>query len=210
MDGTLAPIRSVYFQEPTMNLPRTFLTLALAGASLAAFAAGAAEKVAPPAQNALSFTVQDIDGKDVNLSTYKGKVILLLNVASKCGNTPQYEGLEKIYTKYKDKGFVVMGFPANNFNSQEPGTNAEIKEFCASTYHVDFPMFAKISAKGPDMPPLFKYLTAQDCQPLSKGDIAWNFEKFLINKDGKLIGRFGNRTPPEDPTIISAIETALK
>jgi glutathione peroxidase len=199
-----------------MKLALTLLALAIAGASAAAFAAAGAEKVAPLAsaapapQNALSFTVKDIDGKDVNLSIYKGKVILLLNVASKCGNTPQYEGLEKLYTKYKDKGFVVMGFPANNFNSQEPGTNAEIKEFCTSTYHVDFPMFAKISAKGPDMPPLFQYLTAQDCQPISKGDIAWNFEKFLISRDGKLIGRFGNKTPPEDPTIVSAIEAALK
>jgi glutathione peroxidase len=199
-----------------MKLALTLLALALAGASLAAFAAGTGEQVAPPSAaapapaGALGFTVKDIDGKDVNLAAYKGKVILLLNVASKCGNTPQYEGLEKLYSKYKDKGLVVMGFPANNFGGQEPGTNAEIKEFCAATYQVDFPMFAKVSVKGDDMDPLFKFLTAQDCQPLSKGDIAWNFEKFLINKDGKLIARFGNRTPPEDPTIVSAIETALK
>ena len=196
-----------------MKLALILLSLAIAAASTATLAAGggnAPSPAAPAPQNALAFTVKDIDGKDVNLSAYKGKVILLLNVASKCGNTPQYEGLEKLYTKYKDKGFVVMGFPANNFNSQEPGTNAEIKEFCTSTYHVDFPMFAKISAKGPDMPPLFQYLTTQDCQPISKGDIAWNFEKFLISRDGKLIGRFGNKTPPEDPTIVSAIEAALK
>ena len=195
-----------------MRIFLSLFALALAGITLAAFAAVTSPPPATPAAKpeALSFTVKDIDGKDVDLSSYKGKVILLLNVASKCGNTPQYAGLEKLYAKYKDKGFVVMGFPANNFGGQEPGTNAEIKEFCTATYQVEFPMFAKVSVKGADIAPLFKYLTAQDCQPLSKGDIAWNFEKFLIGKDGKLIGRFANRTQPDDPAIISAIETALK
>ena len=197
-----------------MKIALTLCALAIAGISLAAFAAGGGNATPPaaaPAQpDALNFTVKNIDGKDVDLTAYKGKVILLLNVASKCGNTPQYTGLEKLYAKYKDKGFVVMGFPANNFGGQEPGTNAEIKEFCAATYQVEFPMFAKVSVKGADIAPLFKYLTAQDCQPLSKGDIAWNFEKFLIGKDGKLIGRFANKTQPDDPNIVSAIETALK
>ena len=151
-----------------------------------------------------------IDGTETTFADYRGKTVLVVNVASKCGFTPQYAGLEKTYAKYKDKGLVVMGFPANNFSSQEPGTNAEIKEFCEATYKVDFPMFAKVSVKGGDIAPLFKFLTTQDSQPVTKGDIAWNFEKFLINKDGKLINRFANKTQPEDPTIVNAIEAALK
>jgi glutathione peroxidase len=105
---------------------------------------------------------------------------------------------------------VVLGFPANNFKSQEPGSNAEIKEFCSSTYHVDFPMFSKISVKGDDIAPLFQYLTAQESKPLSKGDVAWNFEKFLVNREGKLVGRFANRTQPDDPAVVGAIEAAMK
>jgi glutathione peroxidase len=158
---------------------------------------------------ALNFKVKDIDGKDVALDTYKGKVLLVLNVASKCGNTPQYTPLEAMAKKYRDQGLVVMGFPANNFGGQEPGTEAEIKEFCEETYKVDFPMFSKVSVKGKDIAPLFKYLTSQDCKPLSKGDIAWNFEKFLINRKGTLINRFANKTKPDDPTIVSAVEAAL-
>ncbi len=195
-----------------MRMAMTVLALVLGGAAIGTMALG--ETTATPAaaekQNALSFTVKDIDGKDVNLETYKGKVILMLNVASKCGNTPQYTGLEKMYAKYKDKGLVVMGFPANNFGGQEPGTNAEIKEFCEATYHVEFPMFAKVSVKGADQAPLFKYLTSQESRPLSKGDIAWNFEKFLIDRNGNLIGRFGNKTQPDDPQLVGAIEAALK
>lgn len=204
-----------------MKITLVLSFFAIAAAALTALAAGGGtgQKVSPPAPTppaatevpaALDFTVKDIDGNDVKLATYKGKVLLILNVASRCGNTPQYTGLEKLYAKYKDQGLVVMGFPANNYGSQEPGTNAEIKEFCAATYKVEFPMFAKVSVKGADIAPLFKYLTAQDCQPLTKGDIAWNFEKFLINRDGKLINRFGNKTQPEDPTIMAAIESALK
>ncbi len=195
-----------------MRFATTVLALALSGASMGALALG--ETTGAPAaaekHDALSFTVKDIDGKDVNLSSYRGKVILMLNVASKCGNTPQYAGLEKLYAKYKDKGLVVMGFPANNFGGQEPGTNAEIKEFCEATYHVEFPMFAKVSVKGADQAPLFKYLTSQESKPLSKGDIAWNFEKFLIDRKGNLIGRFGNRMQPDDPQLVGAIEAALK
>jgi glutathione peroxidase len=167
----------------------------------------------PAKPDALNFTVKDIDGKDVDLSSYSGKVILMLNVSSRCGNTPQYTALESLYEKYKDKGFVIIGFPANNFGGQEPGTNAQIKEFCTaddSKYHITFPLMSKISVKGDDIHPLFKYLTNQDCKPLSKGDIKWNFEKFLISKDGKLIGRFGNRTQPDDKSIVEAIEAALK
>jgi glutathione peroxidase len=193
-----------------MRMAILALAVTLVGAAIGPLAAGETAAAAAEKQNALSFTVKDIDGKDVNLETYKGKVILMLNVASKCGNTPQYEGLEKLYSKYKEKGLVVMGFPANNFGGQEPGSNAQIKEFCEATYKVDFPMFAKVSVKGADQAPLFKYLTAQECKPLSKGDIAWNFEKFLVGKDGTLIGRFGNKVQPDDPALVGAIEAALK
>jgi glutathione peroxidase len=179
--------------------------MAMVAAGVSSLSAATAEK-----QNVLSFTVKDIEGKDVNLATYKGKVLLILNVASKCGNTPQYDGLEKLYSKYKDKGLVVMGFPANNFGGQEPGTNAQIKQFCESTYHVDFPMFAKVSVKGKDIAPLFAYLTAQECKPISKGDIAWNFEKFLVDRDGNLIGRFANGVQPENAALVEAIEAALR
>jgi glutathione peroxidase len=205
-----------------MSLLHCSLGLAVFVIPVLGFAAAGGGADAPPAavspssptspmpENALDFTVKDIDGKDVNLAGFRGKTLLIVNVASFCGNTPQYEALEKLYTKYKDRGFVVLGFPANNFKNQEPNSNADIKEFCTSKYHVDFPMFAKISAKGDDIAPLFKYLTAQDCQPLSKGDIAWNFEKFLVNRNGKLVGRFANKMQPDDPTVVGAIEAALK
>ena len=194
-----------------MRIAMTVLALALSGAAIGTMALG--ETTATPAaaekQNALSFTVKNIDGKEVNLETYKGKVILMLNVASKCGNTPQYAGLEAAYAKYKDRGFVVMGFPANNFGAQEPGSNAQIKEFCTATYQVAFPMFSKISVKGNDQAPLYKYLTALDTKPQPKGDITWNFEKFLIGRDGKVVARFAPKTTPEDPAVVSAIEAAL-
>lgn len=163
----------------------------------------------PAKPAALNFTVKDIDGKDVDLSTYAGKVILLVNVASKCGNTPQYEGLEKMYQDNKDKGFVILGFPANNFGGQEPGSNEEIKNFCTETYKVAFPMFSKISVKGSDQAPLYKYLTSLDTKPQPKGDITWNFEKFLIGKDGNVIARFAPKTKPEDPTVQEAVKAAL-
>ena len=138
-----------------------------------------AEAASP--KSVLDFTMRDIDGKDVKLKKYKGNVILLVNVASKCGYTPQYEGLETVYERYKDKGFVTLGFPANNFGGQEPGTEAEIKEFCTSKYHVTFPMFAKISVKGDDQDPLYKFLTSKETNPNFAGDITWNFNKFLAN-----------------------------
>ena len=140
----------------------------------AALVASAAEPATQPAPAALNFSVKDIDGKDVNLADFKGKVILIVNVASKCGNTPQYEGLEKLYRTYKDKGLVILGFPANNFGAQEPGTAAEIKQFCTAKYNVTFPMFSKISVKGEDIAPLYQYLTHVATQPQPKGDITWN------------------------------------
>jgi glutathione peroxidase len=155
------------------------------------------------------FTMKNIDGSDVKLDAYKGKVAMIVNVASKCGLTPQYEGLEALYEKYKDKGFVILGFPANNFLGQEPGTEKEIKEFCTLKYNVTFPMFAKISVKGTDQHPFYTFLTNKQSNPGFDGDITWNFEKFLADKNGKIIARFSPKTVPDDPEIVRRIETEL-
>jgi glutathione peroxidase len=158
----------------------------------------------------LGFALKDIKGNPVELSHYKGKVILLVNVASYCGNTPQYDGLEKLYEKDKDKGLVVIGVPANEFGKQEPGTNEEIEKFCTSKYNVTFPMMSKIVVKGEGIDPLYKYLTSVETKPQPKGAITWNFEKFLIGKDGKVAARFSPKTKPDDPKLVSAIEEQLK
>jgi glutathione peroxidase len=157
----------------------------------------------------LDFRMTSIDGEEVELAEYKGKVVLMVNVASKCGLTPQYEALQAIYEKYKDDGFVILGFPANNFGAQEPGRNAEIKEFCAVNYGVSFPMFAKISVKGEDLHPLYGFLTSKSTNPQYGGDIKWNFTKFLIDRKGKVINRFEPQTKPDSPEVVSAIESAL-
>ena len=151
--------------------------------------------------------VKDIDGKDTTLAAYKGKVVLIVNVASKCGFTPQYKNLEAVYQKYKDQGFVVLGFPCNQFGGQEPGTDAEIKEFCTSKYAVTFPLFDKIEVNGPNRNSLYVAL-AGESSPYP-GDIKWNFTKFLIGKDGKILNRFDSKIKPDAPEAISAIETAL-
>jgi len=164
---------------------------------------------APKEKSVLEFTMKDIDGKDVKLSKYKGNVIMFVNTASKCGYTPQYEGLEKIYEKYKDKGFVILGFPANNFGAQEPGTESEIKEFCTLKYHVSFPMFSKISVKGDDQHPLYGFLTNKESDPEFSGDITWNFNKFLVDKSGKIVARFSSKDTPESETVTAAIEKYL-
>jgi glutathione peroxidase len=156
------------------------------------------------------FTLKNIDGKETSLAEYKGKVLLLVNVASKCGYTPQYEGLQAVYAKYKDQGLVVVGFPANNFGGQEPGTNEEIKQFCTLKYNVTFPMFAKISVKGADIHPLYKFLTDPATNPQFGGDLKWNFGKFLVSRDGKVIGRFESGDKPEGEKVTAAIEQALK
>lgn len=158
---------------------------------------------------ALNFKMKNIDGQSVDLEDYEGKVVLIVNVASKCGLTPQYEGLQALYEKYKDKGFVVLGFPCNQFGGQEPGTEAEIKAFCTGRYDVTFPMFSKVDVNGGDAAPLYKYLTSQDTKPAGKGDISWNFEKFLIDRDGQLIHRFSPRTRPNDAELVKAIEGQL-
>jgi len=160
--------------------------------------------------NIYDFTMKDIDGKDVSLSAFKGKVLLIVNVASKCGFTGQYAGLEKLHATYTNQGFVVLGFPANDFLGQEPGTEAEIKNFCTLTYGVTFPMFSKISVKGKDIHPLYEFLTSNKTNPRFGGAISWNFNKFLIARDGTIVGRFGSRTKPDDKELVEALEMALK
>lgn len=161
-------------------------------------------------QSIYDFTVNDIGGKPVKLSQFKGKVILIVNVASKCGFTPQYEGLQKLYSEYADKGLLILGFPANNFGGQEPGTNSEIKEFCTTKYSVTFPMFSKISVKGTDIHPLYQYLTSKETDPDFAGDITWNFNKFLIDASGKIVARFDSKDKPESEKVVNAIQLALK
>jgi glutathione peroxidase len=156
------------------------------------------------------FTMKDAGGRDVKLEQFRGKVVMLVNVASKCGYTPQYDGLQKIYEQYKDRGFVILGFPANNFGAQEPGTNDEIVEFCRINYGVKFPIFSKISVKGEDKHPLYKYLTERETNPNFSGEIKWNFNKFLIGRDGKIIARFESADKPEDAKVTGAIEQALQ
>jgi glutathione peroxidase len=156
-----------------------------------------------------SFTLNSIDGKPAPLANYKGKVVLVVNVASQCGYTPQYSALESIYEKYKDKGFVILGFPANNFGAQEPGTNEEIKTFCTRKYSVSFPMYAKISVKGDDQAPLYAYLTKETGAGLT-GDIKWNFTKFLVDRNGKVVQRFEPAVTPDSKEVTSAIEKELK
>jgi glutathione peroxidase len=169
----------------------------------------AASVSAADAKSPLEFKVKSIEGQDVDLSKYKGEVVLIVNVASKCGLTPQYEQLEAVYTKYKDKGLAVLGFPANEFGKQEPGSNEEIKTFCSSKYNVDFPMFAKIVVKGNGINPLYEFLTSEETNPGMSGDIKWNFEKFLVGRDGKVVKRFDPRTKPDAPEVIEAIEAEL-
>jgi glutathione peroxidase len=158
------------------------------------------------AASPLTGTMTAIDGSPVDLASFDGKVVLVVNVASRCGATPQYAGLQKLYDTYKDRGLVVLGFPANDFLGQEPGTDAQIADFCSSKYHVTFPMFSKITVKGANMPPLYKTLTESADPP---GAIGWNFEKFLIGRNGAVVGRFKTRVAPDDPAVITAVEAAL-
>ncbi len=162
------------------------------------------------AKNIYDFQVETINGKEQKLQAYQGKVVLIVNTASKCGFTKQYAGLQKIYENYEKEGLVILGFPANNFMSQEPGSNEEIASFCQLNYGVSFPMFAKISVRGKNIHPLFKFLTDKDTNPKFGGKISWNFNKFLISRDGQIIDRFSSQTTPEDPKLIAAIEKALQ
>ena len=160
------------------------------------------------AANIYDFTLPSIDGKPMPLAGFKGKVVLVVNVASRCGYTPQYSALESLYEKYKDRGFVIVGFPANNFGAQEPGTNAEIKTFCSRKYNVTFPLYSKVSVKGDDQTPLYRYLTKQT-GPSIAGDIKWNFTKFLVDRKGNVVERFESAVTPDSKEVVSAVEKQL-
>jgi glutathione peroxidase len=166
--------------------------------------------VAFAASNVHEFTLDALNGTPAPLANFKGKVLLVVNVASQCGYTYQYEGLQALYAKYKDQGFVIAGFPANNFGGQEPGSNAEIGAFCKSKFGVTFPMYSKISVAGKDKAPLYQFLTDKAANPQTGGVIPWNFTKFLVDRNGKIIARFEPADDPESPEVTAAIEKALK
>jgi glutathione peroxidase len=157
----------------------------------------------------LQYRVQDIDGKEVDLSRYKGKVVLIVNVASKCGLTPQYASLQKLYDRFRDQGLVILGFPANEFGKQEPGTNAEIKEFCTANYKVTFPMFSKIIVKGEGIHPLYHFLTDKKTNPKFAGEIEWNFAKFVVGRSGQVVARIPANVDPLKPEVVTVIEREL-
>lgn len=182
-------------------------TLCAALVLTAAMQASAADK---KEKSALDFTMKNIDGKEVNLAEkYKGKVVLVVNVASKCGLTPQYEQLQALHKKYGKKGLAIIGFPCNQFGKQEPGTEKEIQSFCLENYGVEFDLYSKIDVNGKNATPLYKYLTAQKTKPAGSGKISWNFEKFVIGKDGNIKARFSPRTKPDAKAVVSLIETEL-
>lgn len=179
--------------------PTLLCALALAGCASASTPASKDSRV-------YDFKVETIDGKQQDLSAYRGQTLLVVNTASECGYTPQYKGLEELYRKYKDRGFTVLAFPANNFGGQEPGSNAEIKQFCELKYRTTFPLFGKVSVKGQDMHPLFQHLTRQ---PGHEGDIRWNFSKFLIDPSGKLVARFDSKVEPMSTELRQQVEATL-
>lgn len=188
-----------------------FILCALLGIGVVGFVGiqGVAEEKEKNVAPVLDFTMKSIDGKPVDLSKYQGKVVLIVNVASQCGLTPQYKGLQGLHEKYSDKGLAILGFPANEFGKQEPGTDAEIAEFCSANYGVDFDMFSKVVVKGDGQCDLYKFLTSPETNPGFDGDITWNFEKFLIGKDGKVVKRFPPRVAPQNAEVVSAIEAEL-
>ncbi len=187
--------------SPRLRLLRP-LVLGLALASSGGWLAASASAPA-----LLDFTLNRIDGEPQALSDYGGKVLLLVNVASKCGYTRQYEGLEALYERYGSEGFAVLGFPSNDFGGQEPGTDAEIADFCRSTYGVKFPMFSKITVKGSEKHPLYAYLTGLP-EPIG-GEVQWNFQKYLVDRSGAVVGKYPSRTKPEDPALVARIESLL-
>ena len=191
-----------------MNFLRlSLLTAAAASLGMVDSADASPRGGAKPASRTVhDFSAVTIDGVAQPLSAYKGKALLIVNTASKCGYTPQYEGLEALYQQYRERGLVVLGFPANNFMGQEPGTNAEIKSFCSTKYQTTFPLFAKISVKGKEISPLYAYLTRDSG---FKGDIAWNFNKFIVGPDGKVVARFGSGTDPLAKELTTKLESVL-
>lgn len=187
--------------------PAAVLCAALAVPAL--FAADAEKDQDKDVPAVLDFEMKSLDGKTVDLSQYEGKVVMIVNVASECGATPQYEPLQDVYETYKDKGFVVLGFPSNQFGEQEPGTDDEIKTFCTENYGVTFDMFSKVDVNGENAAPLFKYLTSEETNPGFSGKIGWNFEKFLIGRDGKVVARFKTPVEPDAEEVVKAIEAEL-
>ena len=196
------------------RIPRTLLaaTGMLLGGILLGLTGGSAQAgqegtmMAVKSMSLYDFTMDDIDGKPINLSQYRGKALLVVNTASLCGNTPQYSDLQALYDEYHEKGFEILAFPANNFGQQEPGTNEEIKSFCFTKYSLTFPLFSKISVKGGDKHPLYQYLTEQSPFP---GEVEWNFQKYLVDRSGKIVGRFHHRTKPLAPEIVKEVERVL-
>jgi glutathione peroxidase len=164
------------------------------------------EKLSVDQKGLYGFTMKTIDGKDKSLADYKGKVLLVVNVASFCGYTPQYKDLEEVYQKYKDKGFTILGFPANNFGQQEPGTDEEIKTFCDTKYNVTFDLFSKISVKGDDQHPLYQYITKDSPFP---GDVKWNFQKYLVDKKGNIVAKYLSKVKPTDKEVMQQIEALM-
>lgn len=198
----------------SLSLILTMTTMGLAGVALipGSGAASAPKAVAATkgqramARSIYDFTVTTIDGVEKSLADYRGQTLLIVNTASRCGFTPQYKSLEALYQRYKDRGFEILAFPANDFMGQEPGTNAEIKEFCSLTYRTTFPLFEKVSVKGKGIAPLYAYLTRDSGHP---GNVSWNFAKFLVGPDGRVVARFDPMTDPLDKNLIGRIESTL-
>jgi glutathione peroxidase len=188
------------FKIVTLTLVATLVITAVPSSG-----ASAKEKVGA----ALDFTMKSLGGKEVDLGEYQGKVVMVVNVASKCGLTPQYEQLQQLHEKYSDKGLAVLGFPCNQFGAQEPGTADEIREFCRVNYGVTFDMFSKIEVNGDGACDLYKYLTSLDTKPKGAGKISWNFEKFIIGRNGEVVARFAPRAKPDDSEVLQVIEGEL-
>lgn len=195
------------FQESEHMNRRQLLALAVLGVALSTLSAD--DKGGTKVTSPLDFKLEDIHGKEFDLAKLKGKVVLLVNVASECGYTPQYKGLQALYEKYSPEGLVVIGIPSNEFGKQEPGTNAQILKFCETNYKVTFPMMAKVVIKGEGQIPLYKFLTSKDTNPKFSGQVGWNFEKFLIGKDGQVAGRFKSGVEPMSEELVGAIKKEL-
>jgi glutathione peroxidase len=178
--------------------------------SASSFVVFAADATSPASKSAaLNFTMESLDGKSVDLSQYQGKVVLIVNTASKCGLTPQYAPLEKLFQKYEDKGLVILGFPCNQFHEQEPGSSGDIKTFCTTKYGVTFPMFAKVEVNGDNACPLYKYLKGLSAKPKGPGEVTWNFEKFILNRNGEVVARFAPKARPESADVMKVIDAEL-
>ena len=189
-----------------MMVPQKLITHLLIGC---VFLAGCKPQKEVPVTTLYDIEVETMTGDTVRLDAYAGKVMLIVNTASKCGFTGQYEGLQALHDKFESQGLVVLGFPANDFLGQEPGTNEEIQSFCTLNYGVTFPVFAKISVKGKTQHPLYQYLTSKQINPEFGGKISWNFNKFIIDREGNTLGRFGSRVKPDNPALIAQLETAI-